>query len=81
MPRLVITDWTREVHGMSGMEYVDILRNTGFYFIRGQLLRIDLVLFWKSFHSDVDLCWNSLFEVTRDIGTRRHRFELDIPVC
>ena len=81
MPRITITDWTREIHGMSGMKYVDRLRYTGLYFFYGRLLRIDLVLFWKSFLSDVDLCLNSLFEVPRDVDTRGHRFQLDIPVC
>ena len=36
---------------------------------------------WKSFHSDVDLGLESLFEVARDVGTRGHRFKLAIPVC
>ena len=73
--------WTREIHGLSGMEYVDRLRSTGLFSIHGRLLRIDLVMVWKSFHSDVDLGLESLFEVARDVGTRGHRFKLAIPVC
>ena len=63
---------------MSGMEYVD---STGLYSIHGTLLRIDLVMVWTSFHLDVDLGLESLFEVARDVGTRGHRFKLAIPVC
>ena len=63
------------------MEYVDRLRSTGLFPIHGRLLRIDLVMVWKSFHSDVDLGLESLFEVARDVGTRGHRFKLAIPVC
>ena len=35
----------------------------------------------ESFHSDIDLGSESLFEVARDVGTRGHRFKLTIPVC
>ena len=66
---------------MVGMEYADRLRITGLYSIHGRLLRIDLVIVWKSFHSDVDLGLESLFEVARDVDTRVHRFKLTIPVC
>ena len=34
------------------------------------------MMVWKSFHSDFDLGLESLFEVTRDVGTRGHRFRL-----
>ena len=74
--------WTREIHGLSGKEYVDRLRSTGLFSIHDTLLRIDLVMVWKNFHSDiVDLGLESLFEVVRDVGTRGHRFKLAIPVC
>ena len=66
---------------MSGMEYVDRVRSTGLFFIHGRLLRIGLVMVWKSFHSDIDLGLKSLVEVARDVGTRGHRFKLAIPVC
>ena len=59
---------------------VDRLRSTGLYSIHGRLLRIDLVMVCKSFHSDVDLGSESLFEVARVVGTRSHRFRLAIPV-
>ena len=73
--------WTREIHGMSRMEYLDRLRSTGLYCTHGRWLRIDLVMVWKSFHLDVDLGLESLFEVAGDVGTRGHRFKLAIPVC
>ena len=60
---------------------MDRLRSTGLFSIYGSLLRIDLVMVSKSFHSDVDLDLESLFEVARDVGTRGHRFKLAIPVC
>ena len=34
---------------------MDRLRNTGLYSTHGRLLRIDLVLVWRSFNSDVEL--------------------------
>ena len=70
--------WTREVHCMSGMEYVDKLCSTGLFSIHGSLLRIDLVIVWKSFHSECDLSLESLFAVARDVGTRGHIFKLAI---
>ena len=66
---------------MSGMEYLDRLCSTGLYSIHGRLHRIDLVMAWNNFHSDVEIGLESLFEVTRDVGTRVHRFKLTIPVC
>ena len=58
------------------MDYVEKFRSTGLYSTRGTLLKIDLLMFWKTFHSDVDLYLGSLFEVARDVGTRGHRFKL-----
>ena len=63
---------------MSGKEYVDKLRSTRLYSVHGRLLRFDRVMVWKSFHSDVDLGFESLFEGARDVGTRGHRFNLAI---
>ena len=73
--------WTREVHGISGIEYVDRLCSTGLYSIHGRLFRIDLVMAWKSFHSVVGMGLESLFELAHDVTTRGHRFKLAIPVC
>ena len=47
--------WTREIHGLSGMEYVDRLCSTGLFSIYGRLLRFDLVMVWKRFHTDVPI--------------------------
>ena len=66
----------KEIHSITGMECADKLRSTVLYYIHGRLLRIDLVMVWKSFHSDVDLRMQLLFDVVRDVGTRGHRFEL-----
>ena len=53
------------IHSMSGMEYVDRLNNIGLYSVHGRIFRIDAVMVWKSFHSDVDLGLESLLEVAR----------------
>ena len=58
---------------MSDMEYVDRLRSTGLLSIHGKFLKFDQVMIWKSFHSDVDLGLDSLFELAHDVGTRGHR--------
>ena len=72
---------TTEIRDVSGMEYVDRLCCTGLYSIHGRLLRIDLVMLWKSFHSYDDLSLQLLYDVVRDVGLRGYRFELVIPVC
>ena len=69
----LLRPWTREFHDMSGMEYVNRLQSTSLYSINGRLLRFDLVMVWKSFHSDVDLSLDSLFEMTCDLSKRGHR--------
>ena len=60
---------------------MDRLRSTGLFSIHAKLLRIDLVMVWKSIHSDVYLSLDSLFEVARDVGTRGHRFKLAMSLC
>ena len=50
------------------MKYVDRLRSTGLYSIHDTLLKIDLVMAWKIFHSDVDVDLESVFEEARDVS-------------
>ena len=38
--------WTREIHGMTEMEYFSRLRSTGLFSIHGRFFRIDLVMVW-----------------------------------
>ena len=66
---------------MSGMDYVDRLRSMGLYSINGTLLRIDLLILWKSFNSDVVLGLESFPEMAGDVGSRGDRFKLFSPVC
>ena len=47
--------WTREIDGLTGLDYVSRLKKIGLYSIKGRLLRIDLIQIWKAFHSDVDV--------------------------
>ena len=73
--------WTRNVMGMENLEYGDRLRRLGLFSVYGRLLRIDLVNIWKSFHSDIDIGLDRLFEMAPHVGTRGHSYKLSIPVC
>ena len=63
---------------MSGMKYVNRLRNTDLYSIYGRFFRHDLMMLRKNFHSEVILGLESMFEVARDVGTRGHTLEFAI---
>ena len=41
--------WTREIDGLTGLDNVSHLKKNGFNSIKGRLLRIDLIQFWKHF--------------------------------
>ena len=73
--------WTREIDDMEDLSYEARLRSLGLYSIYGRLLRIDMVLVWKSFHPQVDVGLTNVFELANDVGTRGHRFKLSTPIC
>ena len=60
--------WTRESHGISWMEHLDKLRNTGLYCINVRLIWLNLVMVWKTFHSEEDLGFDSVSNVVRDVA-------------
>ena len=73
--------WTKQVDGLSQMDYASRLRTLNLYSISGRLLRSDLVKVWKAFHPVVDVDMRDLFELRYDDRTRGHSFKLSIPRC
>ena len=72
---------TREINGLTGLDYASRLQKIGLYSIKGRLLRIDLIQIWKAFHSDVDIGLSDIFEYVRNTRTRGHAYKLYIPLC
>ena len=73
--------WTREVEGLSGLEYVERLKSLDLYSIRGRLLRSDLIKVWKVFNPQTEVGLDSLFEREFHLATRGHRYKLSTPRC
>ena len=73
--------WTREIDGLTGLDYVCRFKKIGSYSIKGRLLNIDLIQIWKAIHSDVDVGLSDIFEYPRNTHTRVHTYKLSIPLC
>ena len=73
--------WTREVEGLSGLEYVDRLKTLDLFSIRGRLLRSDLIKLWKIFNPQSEVGLATLFEREFHLATRGHRYKLSVPRC
>ena len=73
--------WTREIEGMSSLEYGERLRRVGLFSVKGRLLRLDLIKVWKSFNALVDVGMKSLFVRSSDNRTRGHACKLVVPRC
>ena len=68
--------WTREINGLTGLDYVSRLKNFGLHSIEGRLLRVDLIQIWKAFHSDIDVGLSDIFEYPRKTPTGGHAYKL-----
>ena len=73
--------WTREIDGLSGLDYISRLKDLGLFSVYGRLLRLDLIKIWRAFNSEVDVGLSGLFEMAVSVGTRGHSFKMSIPVC
>ena len=73
--------WTREVEGLSLMEYSERLKRMGLFSVRGRMLRMDMVKVWKAFHCEIDVGLASIWEVLGLGRTRGHSLRLRMPVC
>ena len=72
--------WTREVVGMSGLEYGERLRCLGLYSIYGRFLRQDIIKVYKILNGNNDSL-KAMFERSGVDRTRGHRFKLVLPRC
>ena len=73
--------WTKQVSGLSSLDYSTRLRRLQIYSIKGRLLRADLIKVWKIFHPVVDVGLMSVFEREFHGATRGHRMKISIPLC
>ena len=73
--------WTREVEGMSGLDYRDRLVTLELFSIRGRMLRADLIKVWKAFNAEINVGLEGLLERSFHGSTRGHDLKLSIPRC
>ena len=62
--------WTREIAEVTHLAYVERLKVLELFSIFGQLLRADLVKYWKIFPSEVDIGLIDGFTLPVDRRTR-----------
>ena len=62
--------WTREIEGLTRLNYVSRLIKIGLYTNKGCLLLIDFIQIWKAFHSIIDAGLSDIFDYARNTGTR-----------
>ena len=70
--------WTREIFGLSNLQYFDRLQALNMCSIKGRLLRADLILCWKIFHGQCHITPEQLFTMSSS-STRRHAFKIFKP--
>ena len=73
--------WTRDIDGLTVLDYVTRLKENGLYSVKGRLLRTDLIQIWKAFHSDIYVGLSDIFEYARNIRTRGHAYTHSILLC
>ena len=73
--------WTKQVNGLSNLDYGTRLQRLGLFSIRGSLLRSDLIKCWKVFHGYQDVWLFSIFVLAPRVGTREHQSKLSVPAC
>lgn len=74
--------WTRNVGGLSELDYMSRLRNLGLFSVRGRLLRADMIKYWRvlrGWDDGVDL--EGVFTFAPDLRTRGHPYKLLMPAC
>ena len=68
--------WTKQVAGMSSLDYGTRLRSLNQFSVQGRLLRGDMIQCWKLFHGKCSIEPTSLFSMAPQSGTRGHRFKV-----
>jgi hypothetical protein len=74
--------WTKQVYGLSNVDYNARLRALDLFSIRGRLLRAGLIKYWKVLCCDTEgYDLNVLFQRAMDVRTRGHQYKLVMPLC
>ena len=73
--------WTREIRGVSSLEYSERLKILGLYSVYGRLLRNDFVKVWKAFNGRLDVGLKGLFCRSDESRTRGHAYKLRAPIA
>ena len=74
--------WTKQVQGLSLMDYESRLRQLRLYSVYGRFLRADIIKVGKTYHSErknQDL--KNLFIRSQNLTTRGHSYKLLMPRC
>ena len=71
--------WTRQIRGLEELPYEERLKRLNLYSIKGRLLRCDLILCYKIFHSLSVIKPTDLFNMAPSVGTRGHRYKIQVP--
>ena len=70
--------WTRNIDGLSDVDYGGRLRSLDLFSVKGRLLRADLIKYWKILQGESeDLL--SMFSFAPRVGTRGHLLKLVFP--
>ncbi|XP_076034532.1 uncharacterized protein LOC143021127 [Oratosquilla oratoria] len=68
--------WTREIHGLEGLDYSQRLRTLNLYSIKGRLLRNDIIKCWHIFHGKLAISRDDLLPRPLLSSTRGHDFKI-----
>ena len=81
-PPSVQRRWTRQVLGLTGLDYGERLRLLNLFSIRGRFLRSDLIKYWKILCCKSEGCdLSGMFDRVTVASTRGHRHKLRMPIC
>lgn len=67
--------WTRNIEDMQGLDYRTRLLRSNVFSLKGRLLRVDLIKYWKIFYKKCIIKLGDIFEHATYMSTRRHQFE------
>ena len=71
--------WTKQVDGLSELDYSQRLSILNLYSVQGRLLRADLIKCWKIFHKQSAVSPSDIFTFSSVASTRGHRFKVAKP--
>ena len=71
--------WTKQIRGLENFSYRERLKELNLYSVKGRLLRCDLILCFKIFNNLSVIQPNDLFTMAPPVGTRGHRYKIQVP--